>query len=51
VERAVGAAPLDELSPIDDVRASAAYRLEAVREIVRRAVLQAMDEAPGARAA
>jgi CO/xanthine dehydrogenase FAD-binding subunit len=38
---AVLGAPIDELSPIDDVRGSAEYRLEAVREIVARAVLNA----------
>ncbi|MGB3833446.1 MAG: xanthine dehydrogenase family protein subunit M, partial [Mesorhizobium sp.] len=38
---AVQSAPMDELSPIDDVRATAAYRLEAAREIVARAVLLA----------
>lgn len=35
---AVSAVPMSELSPIDDVRGSAAYRLEAAREIVARAV-------------
>jgi CO/xanthine dehydrogenase FAD-binding subunit len=34
-------APMDELSPIDDVRGSAAYRRQAAREIVARAVLAA----------
>lgn len=38
---AVQSAPLTELSPIDDVRGSAAYRLDAAREIVTRAVLAA----------
>ena len=35
---AVKVAPITELSPIDDVRGSAAYRLEAAREIAARAV-------------
>ncbi len=47
---AVQSAPMDELSPIDDVRATAAYRLEAAREIVARAVLLAAG-AGGRRAA
>lgn len=38
---AVRSAPMEELSPIADVRGSAEYRLDAVREIVARAVLQA----------
>ena len=38
---AVLAAPMAELSPIADVRGSAEYRLDAVREIVARAVLKA----------
>lgn len=37
----LGAAPLDELSPIDDVRGTAIYRRDAAREIVSRAVLAA----------
>jgi len=36
---AVQSAPISELSPIADVRGSAEYRLDAVREIVARAVL------------
>jgi CO/xanthine dehydrogenase FAD-binding subunit len=39
---AVLSAPVTELSPIDDVRGSAAYRLDAAREIVSRAVLAAV---------
>lgn len=35
-------ADLTGLAPIDDVRATAAYRLEAVRELCRRAVAQAL---------
>jgi CO/xanthine dehydrogenase FAD-binding subunit len=44
---AVHAAPMAELSPIDDVRGSAAYRREAAREIAARAVLAAagLDQA------
>ena len=38
---AVFSAPIDELSPIGDVRGSAVYRLDAAREIVARAVLSA----------
>ncbi|TPM40080.1 xanthine dehydrogenase family protein subunit M [Mesorhizobium sp. B2-3-4] len=38
---AVQSAPMGELSPIADVRGSAEYRLDAVREIVARAVLAA----------
>ncbi|MER9641354.1 xanthine dehydrogenase family protein subunit M [Mesorhizobium sp. M0239] len=39
---AVLSAPMSELSPIADVRGSAEYRLDAVREIVARAVLAAV---------
>jgi CO/xanthine dehydrogenase FAD-binding subunit len=38
---AVRAAPMTELSPIDDVRGSAAYRIEAAREIIARTVCAA----------
>jgi CO/xanthine dehydrogenase FAD-binding subunit len=38
---AVQFAPMTELSPIADVRGSAEYRLDAVREIVSRAILTA----------
>ncbi|MGN6307272.1 MAG: FAD binding domain-containing protein [Mesorhizobium sp.] len=48
---AVLAAPMDELSPIDDVRGSAAYRIEAAREIVARAVMAAAGPGEGRRAA
>ena len=34
-------AALDALSPIDDIRATAAYRREAAAELVRRAVTEA----------
>ncbi|WP_137931429.1 FAD binding domain-containing protein [Mesorhizobium comanense] len=40
----VQSAPMTELSPIADVRGSAEYRLDAVREIVARAVLMAATE-------
>lgn len=40
----VQSAPMAELSPIADVRSSAEYRLDAVREIVARAVLMAATE-------
>ncbi|UCI10074.1 FAD binding domain-containing protein [Mesorhizobium sp. B1-1-8] len=39
---AVRSAPIDELSPIADVRGSAEYRLDAAREIVARAVCAAI---------
>lgn len=37
----VAAASMPELSPIDDVRGSAAYRLQAAREMIARAVIAA----------
>lgn len=43
---AIQSAPMDELSPIGDVRGSAEYRLDAAREIVARAVLAAAGHAP-----
>ncbi|MER8508270.1 MULTISPECIES: xanthine dehydrogenase family protein subunit M [unclassified Mesorhizobium] len=48
---AIQSAPMDDLSPIGDVRGSAEYRLDAAREIVVRAVLGAMGAIPGERAA
>ncbi|MFI0844177.1 FAD binding domain-containing protein [Mesorhizobium sp. IMUNJ 23232] len=49
---AVRVAPLPELSPIDDVRGTAEYRLEAAREIISRALMEAAGpEFSGARAA
>jgi len=48
---AVLTAPMGELSPIDDVRGSAAYRIEAAREIVARAVVAAAAPDEGRRAA
>ncbi|MER8411236.1 MULTISPECIES: xanthine dehydrogenase family protein subunit M [unclassified Mesorhizobium] len=44
---AVLSAPMSELSPIADVRGSAEYRLDAVREIVARAVLAAVGRTTG----
>ncbi|TPI28006.1 xanthine dehydrogenase family protein subunit M [Mesorhizobium sp. B3-2-1] len=44
---AVRSAQMAELSPIADVRGSAEYRLEAVREIVARAVLEAAGNPKG----
>lgn len=41
----VATGDLAGLSPIDDVRASAAYRREAARELVGRAILQAWEAA------
>lgn len=35
---------LDELSPIDDVRSTAGYRIEATLELVRRIIIQTTDE-------
>lgn len=40
-------AHLSGLSPIDDVRASAAYRIEAVRELCQRALARAVGSAKG----
>ncbi|MER8365567.1 xanthine dehydrogenase family protein subunit M [Mesorhizobium sp. M0991] len=48
---AIQSAPMDELSPIGDVRGSAEYRLDAAREIVARAVLGAVGAVPDERAA
>lgn len=48
---AVLAAPMEELSPIDDVRGTAGYRVEAAREIVARAVMAAAGTDEGRRAA
>lgn len=45
VGRAVAADPFEEISPIDDVRGSADYRREAAREIVRRALDDAVASA------
>ncbi|SDA49130.1 FAD binding domain-containing protein [Mesorhizobium qingshengii] len=47
---AVLSAPMAELSPIADVRGSAEYRLDAVREIVARAVLTATGQMTGDKA-
>ncbi|TPI70960.1 xanthine dehydrogenase family protein subunit M [Mesorhizobium sp. B2-8-9] len=44
---AVLSAPIDELSPIADVRGSAEYRQDAAREIVARAVRAAVDHGEG----
>jgi CO/xanthine dehydrogenase FAD-binding subunit len=44
---AAQAAPMGELAPIADVRGSAEYRLDAVREIVARAVLMAAGQMTG----
>jgi len=48
---AIQSAPMDELSPIGDVRGSAEYRQDAAREIVARAVLAAAGHAPSDKAA
>jgi len=44
---AILSAPIDELSPIADVRGSAEYRLDAAHEIAARAVLGALGHAAG----
>ena len=44
----VDSAHLDALAPIDDVRASGAYRLAAVEETLRRMLRDASSSAPGA---
>ncbi|MER8748330.1 xanthine dehydrogenase family protein subunit M [Mesorhizobium sp. M1050] len=44
---AVQSAPMGELSPIADVRGSAEYRIDAVREIVARVVLAAVGRMTG----
>lgn len=48
---AVQSAPMDELSPIGDVRGSAEYRQDAAREIVARAVFGAIDNSAGGKVA
>ena len=45
IAEAVEARHVDGLSPIDDVRASAEYRVAAAREIVGRALVAALDPA------
>jgi CO/xanthine dehydrogenase FAD-binding subunit len=40
----VGEARLDALTPIDDVRASAVFRMDAVRTLVRRTLLDAVEK-------
>lgn len=42
--RALSTVTLDELSPIDDVRASADYRLDAARTLIARTIDQALKE-------
>lgn len=44
LEAAIRAYPFDELSPIDDVRGSAAYRLTVVRSVLRRTVLSVIHQ-------
>ncbi len=48
---AVLSAPMEELAPIDDVRAAAGYRLEAAREIVIRALSDVVGRGEGSAAA
>lgn len=47
IRSAVASCDLSELSPIDDVRGTAAYRLEAAREITARALERALERALG----
>ncbi len=42
---------MEELAPIDDVRAAAGYRLEAAREIVIRALSDVVGRGEGSAAA
>ncbi len=52
LDEALRSADLSELAPIDDVRGSGEYRLEAARELIARAVISALGPAPvGERAA
>ncbi|QPC89647.1 xanthine dehydrogenase family protein subunit M [Mesorhizobium sp. INR15] len=51
IAAAVASAPMNELSPIADVRGTAEYRLDAVRELVARAVLAAAGHASDDKAA
>src|SRR5690606_28147610 len=47
IAAAIAGAGIEELAPIDDVRASADYRREAAREMVTRAVLAAANSSSG----
>lgn len=49
VARAIGSYGFPELNPIDDVRGTAAYRREAARELVARAVAHLIASAPVSR--
>ena len=51
VEAVIGASSLAEISPIDDVRATADFRREAAREIVVRAVRACLTYTEGQKAA
>ncbi|MBX3581829.1 MAG: xanthine dehydrogenase family protein subunit M [Rhizobiaceae bacterium] len=51
INRAIGSDPLAPLTPIDDVRGSAGYRLAAARELVRRTVRDALGLAEAEAAA
>lgn len=48
VARTITAEELAPLSPIDDVRGTAAYRLDAVRELIGRALIEACEAHPHA---
>jgi CO/xanthine dehydrogenase FAD-binding subunit len=43
VARTITADELAPLSPIDDVRATAVYRMDAARELIARALMQACE--------
>ncbi|HZY12549.1 MAG TPA: FAD binding domain-containing protein [Beijerinckiaceae bacterium] len=48
VARTISADELAPLTPIDDVRATAAYRMDAARELIGRALIQASEAHPHA---
>ena len=48
IARSITAEELAPLAPIDDVRATAAYRIDAARELIGRALIQAREARPHA---